>query len=106
MIVKIMVYLIVFLFLLKLLWNILVPYIAEREYIKWMRIGGIKPSNISLAPIIEILLLIILCPFYYFSNKLIYNRSTFEIFIIGLLLIVASYLIAILVGRILRYFYK
>lgn len=106
MIVKIMVYLIVFLFFLQLLWNICVPYMAWRMYVEWERVGGKKPSSISFAPIIEILLLMVLCPFYYFSNNMIYNRSTFEIFIIGLLLIAASYLIVILVASIFRYFNK
>ncbi len=106
MIVEIIVYLVLFIFSLKLLWNILTPYIAEKKYIEWRKVGGQEPNSISFATIMEIALLFILCFFYYFSNNIIYGWSIFKVFVIGIILIVASYLIAILVGMVCRYFYK
>lgn len=68
MIVKIIVYLVVFVFFLKLLWNMLTPYIAEKRYAEWKKLGGAEPSSISFAAIMEILLLVLLCFFYFFQT--------------------------------------
>lgn len=97
MIIKAIVYLIIFLFIIKLLWNILIPYAVEMGYVR---------NKVSFATIIEILLLVFLCLFYYFSGNIIYDLSILKIFIVGIILIAASYLVAILVGIVFRYFYK
>lgn len=106
MIIKAIVYLIVFLIFLKLLWNIILPYAASRNYAEWRRVGGKKPSGISFDIVTEMLLLVFLCIFYFFSEKIIYNLSTLEIFIVGIILIAMSYFFAMLVGIFCRYFYK
>lgn len=97
MIINTIVYLIAFLLFLKFLWNIFTPYVVERGYVR---------HKISFATIIEILLLVFLCIFYFFSEKIIYNLSTLEIFIVGIILIAMSYFFAMLVGIFCRYFYK
>lgn len=106
MILKAVLYLIGFIFLLKLLWNSAIPYISVRQYFQWKRVEGKEPGGISFDVVSDMLLLILFCMLYFFSNNIIYGRSTFEIFIMGLLLIVLSYLMTIVVAIICRYIYK
>jgi hypothetical protein len=93
-----MFFMLIVLFGLKLLWNILTPYVAERRYRIWQNVGGEKPGPISTVLIAEVFILLFIALFSVVLNENVLGVSPFYVFIYGGCFIVASYLLAMLVG--------
>ncbi|MDD2776444.1 MAG: hypothetical protein PHU06_10855 [Gallionella sp.] len=89
------------LFLLKLLWNVITPYIVERRFQAWQKEGGKKPSAISMTSIVEVILWFLLIAFS-FSDGNWCSAHTIIILIFGACAIVISYVLAAFIGFIAR----
>lgn len=92
---------VVTIFLLKLVWNVLVPYVAERRLRRWKDQGGEAPAAISMAPLIEIFLWVLLVIFSLFIED---SRlpNTAGVLIYGFFAIVVSYMFAAIVSSFSR----
>lgn len=89
-------------FLLKLVWNVWVPYVAERRLRRWKDQGGEAPAAISMAPLVEIFLWVLLVIFSLFIGEDSGLPNTAGVLIYGFLAIVVSYVFAAIVGSFSR----
>lgn len=95
--------LLIMLFILKLVWNILTPWVAHYQMIMWKK-GGKPPQSLSIsfAPIIEIVLLLFITMGSFFSNAKNMFSNSGVVFIYGLAAIFVSYMLAFILAFIIR----
>ena len=97
---KIIFYIVLTLFLLKLIWNISIPIdFFIQSYKKKLKNG----SGVTLMPDIEITLLIILFCCSFFIKESIWYYRPFFVLIMGFGVLVCSYGIMFLIGKILSW---
>ncbi len=90
------------LFLLKLLWNVLTPFVVERRHDAWKRGEGNKPGSISMALGVELALWLLLIISSAFSKEDWWLSHTKGVFLYGGCAIVVSYVLAAVVGILAR----
>ncbi len=80
------------LFCLKLLWNVLTPYVVERGLFR-------SSGSVSMMPIVEVGLWVLMILISVFSHEDWWLFHTASVFLYGAGAIIASYVLAIMVGR-------
>ena len=80
-------------FLLKLLWNIMIPFSAGIKHKSWKEKRLATQSSISLTPIIEIFIMFVLVVISASFGVNILGISTFFVFLCGVGLCAASYVL-------------
>ncbi len=98
--INILFLIIALLFFLKLLWNMLTPYVANRALRKFQQQGGAKPGGISMALIVEIVLLFLLVVISLFAGDGWWWPHTMMILLYGGCAIVGSYVLAVIISKI------
>jgi hypothetical protein len=89
-------------FILKLLWNALTPVAAARAYSRWKREGGQKPGAISMAPVVELIVLVVLIGISALAQHSGLGFGPGETLMYGLIAIALSYAIATGIGAVIR----
>jgi hypothetical protein len=97
---KILFYIFVFLFLLKLIWNLSIPTILETRHHRWKRHGGAEPAGVSMALGLDIALLLLLGIAAFFNGDL--RWPSYVIFGAGVICIAFSYFGGGILGAVVR----
>lgn len=92
----------VMLFLVKLVWNIWLPFSLERKLKLWQSGMGRKPKSISMLIYIELTLLVLAIATAHFTDQDTLFGNPFEIGTYGVLAIIFSYLASIVLARVGR----
>jgi hypothetical protein len=95
-------YIVLALFLLRMLWNASMPYFLARQYKHWQQHGGKKPSGVSLFPVIELTLLFVAIVITLLTDESQRLFGIGELVLGACLATIVSYVLMIYVGRFLR----
>jgi Kef-type K+ transport system membrane component KefB len=91
------------LFLLKILWNVLTPFVlARRLYLTTSE----QPASISMAPFVEIALWLLLLLTSFFSDDSNWLNSPNNIALWGICTIIGSYIVFAILGFLLGWFVR
>jgi hypothetical protein len=95
-------YLTLFLLSMKLLWNILTPIAVIQRHKAWESTGGQKPGAISMAPIVEIALVVVLTATSSITDRGLFGFNYPRVLLAGVFAIISSYLLAFLLGALIN----
>lgn len=104
--IKLIWYLALVIFVLKLLWNIGMPVAAGLAHLAWKRQGGRKPGHISMAPVIELILWPLLTVLSGMTNDGFANFGPAFTLSFGLVAMLISYALMGLAGACIRKCYE